>query len=125
MKYPPLADAQKLVLNKLRAKLNGENLGAIDNAFQMACYTLFAHERRQYPSIGAVEMFHSPVTLFLVLYSVRADGSFRLASQITGICAALEYAIRATMLVEIEATSIQMDISAFESVYISYFMFAL
>lgn len=114
IKYPPLGDAQIKALKTLRATLNGDDLGTIDKAFHVACYTLFAHERHQYPAIHTEETFYSPVMLFLVLYSLRADGSFRIASQITGICAALEYSIRATMLVKIQAISNEKKISVFE-----------
>lgn len=111
--YPPLADAQKTIFNSLRTELDGTNLDAIDQAFHAACYTLYAHERCQYP---IKEAFHSPVMIFLMLHSVRSDGSFRLASQITGICAALEYSIRATMLVKLQSVSDAQNISVFEYV---------
>ncbi|KJA16332.1 hypothetical protein HYPSUDRAFT_207128 [Hypholoma sublateritium FD-334 SS-4] len=45
---------------------------------------------------------------------MRLDGSFRVASDITAICAALEYCIRGTMLVKITSKSKEENISIFK-----------
>lgn len=114
VRYPSLDDSQKDILLDLRAKLDGEDKTFIDGAFQKTCYSLFAHERRQYPISSKLRKFYSPVILFVVFYSLRENGSFRLASEITGICASIEYCIRATMLFEIERISDESNISSFE-----------
>ncbi|KAH9477263.1 ATP-dependent DNA helicase tlh1 [Psilocybe cubensis] len=115
VRYPALDESQKVILLELRAKLDGGDKKLIDEAYQKACYSLFAHERRQYPISSKLRKFFSPVILFVVFYSLRANGSFRLASEITGICAAVEYCIRATMLFEIERISEESNVSSFDA----------
>lgn len=114
IRYPLLDRAQDALLVKLRAALDTNDHVLIDSALHEACFSLFAHERHQYSVSSALGKFYSPVNIFVVFQSLRINGSFRLASEITGICAALEYCIRATMLVEIDATAKDDHVSSFQ-----------
>lgn len=113
VKFPDLDESQNELLAQLRTELDGEDEHAIDGAYHEVCYSLFAHEHHQYPVSIKQGKFYSPINLCLVFLSLRLDGSFRSASEITTICAALEYAIRATMLFEVETVSQNSGTSSF------------
>ncbi len=114
VKFPELDDSQNELLTQLRTELDGEDENTIDDLYHEVCYSLFAHERHQYPASAKLGKFYSPVNMVLVFLSLHVKGHFRPASEITTICAALEYTIRATMLVELETVSKNNGTSSFE-----------
>lgn len=99
--YPPLDESQNTAIDTLRADLDGDDEEKIDTSFHDACYLLFAHERHQHACSANLGRFFSPVNLFLIYSAMLPSGSFRLAGEITTVCAALEYVVRGVMLVEI------------------------
>ena len=72
---------------------------------------------RQYPASAHLASFASPVNIFLVYYSLDEKGNFKKSSDMTGICAALEYCIRMTILYEVEKVANEANISAFTYVF--------
>lgn len=117
VRYPVLDSSQIETLQTLRDELHQDDQDAIDTAFHNACYILYAHERHQYSCSAHLHTFFSPVNMFLVFSSLRADGTFCPASEITQMCAALEYSIRSVMLVEIDCISKIKSTKTFESVF--------
>lgn len=122
VRYPPLDQVQMTALQGLRDVLDQGDEEAIDTAFQRACYILYAHERHQYPISEGLCKFFSPVIVFLVYSCMGKDGSFQLASEMTGKCAALEYSIRCVMLVEIDRISSAQHVRTFEYVYLFHIL---
>lgn len=111
--YPPLDPSQESALCELRTALDADDRDRVDTAFYEACYLIFAHEQRQYAISSHLDQFCSCVNVFLVYRSLRHDGSFCVASDITGFCAALEYCIRGTMLRKITSESQRKNVSVF------------
>jgi hypothetical protein len=112
--YPELDPTQKEKIQELVGLLSGSDIPAIDLAFHRACYTLFAHRRHQYPTSRVLDKFFSPVNAFVVYISIREDGTFKKAGDMTQGFAALIYAIRTTMVIETVDISKRKDIDVFE-----------
>lgn len=125
VRYPPLDRSQEAALHKLRSTLDANDPILVDQSFYQVCYLLFAHEQRQYAVSSHLDEFCSCVNVFLVYSSMRLDGSFRVAGDITAICAALEYCIRGTMLVKITTKSKEENVSIFSYVAIILMFFRM
>ena len=113
VQYPPLDTVQRAVISALKNALEQGDIPSIDDTLQELCYCLFAHEMRQYPASAHLASFASPVNVFLVYYCLDPKGNFKKSSDMTGICAALEYCIRMTILYEVEKVANEANISAF------------
>lgn len=120
VRYPPMDPLQITALQELRNVLDQDSEEAVDAAFHQVCYLLYAHERHQYPISEGLCKFFSPVIVFLVYSCMGKDGSFQLASEMTGKCAALEYSIRCTMLAEIDRISQAQHVRTFEYVFLFF-----
>lgn len=118
VKYPDLDPAQQEVFKELVRSLEGNEESAIDDAFQAACYTIFAHYRTQYPTGRDADKFFSPVNAFVVYAAIHEGGSFRKAGVITQTLAAIIYSIRATMLFKILEISAREQLDVFTLVFI-------
>ena len=116
LRYPALDDSQNQLLIQLRRELDQGDHGSIDRALHHVCYSLFAHERHQYPVSSNQGKFFSPINLFVVFYSLKEHGGFRIASEITTLCAAIEYFVRSFMLIRLDAISKETRVSSFECV---------
>ena len=122
VQYPPLDSVQRAVISVLKDALERDDKSSIDDALQEVCYCLFAHEMRQYPASAHLASFASPVNVFLVYYSLGPNGNFKKSSEMTAICAALEYCIRMTILYEVEKVANEGNISAFT--YVLFILFS-
>lgn len=118
LRYPALDESQNHLLVQLRRELDHGDEDSIDSVFLKTCYSLFAHERHQYPVSMNQGKFFSPINLFVVFYSLNENGGFRIASEITTLCASIEYFIRAVMLKKIDVISKEAGISSFEYVIV-------
>lgn len=116
--YLVLDTVQREKLEALNRLLPDGDPNTIDIAFHRACYILFAHHRHQYPTSRNLDKFFSPVNVFMVYTSVEDSeeegGGFKKAGLMTQSFAAIVYAIRATMLMEVEEISQRQNTSVFE-----------
>ncbi|KAF8868612.1 hypothetical protein CPB84DRAFT_1857350 [Gymnopilus junonius] len=113
--YPPLGTPQREKFDALFTALQGEDIAAIDQAFELVCYTLFALYRYQYPETKPLHRWFSTVNSFLVYSSFMPDGSIMPASRITQTIAYLMYADRSAMFIKTLQISDQENISTFEA----------
>lgn len=116
LRYPALDNVQNQLLTQLRRELDQGDHDSIDRALHQVCYSLFAHERHQYPVSANQGKFFSPINLFVVFYSMKENGGFRVASEITSLCAGIEYFVRAFMLIQLDTISKESKVSSFECV---------
>jgi hypothetical protein len=114
-RYPSLHSTQLVSLQALRTALDAEiPIADLIPLFQAACYTLFAHHQHQYETSKRLNQFFSPVICFLVLWSVRENGDFKLHSVITQCIAHIMFSIRGVMFNGIVNKSLQDSISLSE-----------
>lgn len=118
-RYPPLAALQSKDFVKLYDALIQNLDDDIEDAYHRACFALFAHEQHQYPDSVRHDKFFSPVNCFVVYVSVRHTGEFDKPSVMTGTMAAIEYAIRGTILVQIYKDSAGKGIAMTEYILFS------
>lgn len=84
-----------------------ETKTSIRDCIHTLSYSLFSHVQPN----NMADKYFSAVNRFLVISSMQLVGSFKRASQITQIIAALMYSIRTTMLHESEILMHTHDIS--------------
>ena len=102
-RYPPLHSTQLLSLQALRTALDADiTIADLLPVFQEACFSLFAHHRHKHDTSRNLNQFFSPVICFLVLWSVKEKGGFKLSSVITQTIAHIMFSIRAVLYIEIK-----------------------
>lgn len=102
-RYPTLHSTQLVFLQALKAGLIDEKPDSVLNdLYQSACFTLFAHHQHKYETSLNLNQFFSPVICFLVLISCRERGGFHLPSVISQFVAHIVFSIRSSVFVEID-----------------------
>jgi hypothetical protein len=92
----PLTVGQEEVIERLYWQLqSAEDMGeVILETIQDLAFSLFSHMNTDHTA----DKYFSAVNCFLVLSSVRPDGQFKMAGEITQVIAALVYCNRTAML---------------------------